>query len=75
MSDTSTLPDNLKSRISRVYVSDREFTDDNGKVVKFKRLVLSASIKGEDFEIELKADKKDLAILRLADVVDEGQTF
>lgn len=72
MENTATLPDNLKSRLSRVYVADREFTGDDGKPVAYKRLVLEILINGEPMDIELKTDKKDLTILRLADQVDKA---
>ena len=70
MQDQSTLPDNLKSRFSRIYVSDRELTNDAGQKVAYKRLVLEVLVKGEKFDIEFKPESKDLAILKLADVVD-----
>lgn len=65
--------DNYKSRLSRVYVADREFIDDKNNVVKYKRLVLEVLVKGEVFSIEYKTEAKDLAILKLADVVDQPQ--
>ena len=70
MQPTAPLPDNLKSRVSRFYVADREFTDDAGKTVKYKRLIIEILINGEPMDIELKADKKDLTVLRLADQID-----
>lgn len=66
----TSLPDNLKSRVSRLYIANRQFTGDDGKPVEYKRLVLEVLVKGEPFEIEYKAEKKDLAILALADQVD-----
>lgn len=75
MQSTSTLPDNLKSRLSRVYVAKREFTDDSGKRVEYSRLVLEVLVKGEPFEIEYKPEAKDLAIISLADIVDQTQAF
>ena len=59
------LPDNLLSRLTRAYVASREFTGDDGKVVKYKRLVLAGTINDEEIEIELKADKKDLTLISL----------
>lgn len=71
----ATLPDNLKSRIARLYVADREFTGDDGKTIKYQRLVLQVSIKGEPLDIEMKADKKDLTLLGFADVLEANQQF
>lgn len=66
------LPDNLKSRVSRVYVDSREFNDpETGKLIKYDRLVIEILVKDEPYDIELKVDKKDKAILALADVVDK----
>lgn len=67
-------PDNLKSRLSRVFVDSREFTDkETGELVKYDRLVTEILVKGEPFTIESKLDRKDKAILSLADVVDGDQ--
>lgn len=67
--------DNLKSRISRLYFDERQFKDDSGKVVKYDRLVLELLIKGEVFTIEFKPEKKDKAILMLADDLTQPVTF
>lgn len=69
------LPDNIKSRLSRVYIAHRDFTDDSGKRVEYDRLILELLIKGEPFNIEFKPEKKDIAILKFADVVDEPSMF
>lgn len=71
MHPTQTLPDNLKSRLSRVYIDKRNFSDANGQTVEYSRLVLEVLIKGEPFSIEFKPEKKDLAILTFADIVDK----
>ncbi len=70
MQPSMTTPDNFKSRLSRVYFDKRQFTDDTGKSIAYERLVLEVLIKGEIFNIELKPDKKDKAILMLADQID-----
>lgn len=67
------LPDNLKSRLSRVYVAERNFKNDKGENIDFQRLVLEIIVKGEVFNIEYKPEKKDVALLKLADIV-EGQS-
>lgn len=67
----SLLPDNLKSRISRIYVRKNSFTADDGKKVEYERLVLQLLIKGEICDIEIKPEKKDILLLSLADVVDK----
>lgn len=68
---TTNLPDNLVSRTSRLSVQTREFNDDNGKSVKYDRLVLEVIVKGEPVEVEFKLDKKDKLILSLADEIDK----
>lgn len=69
---TTNLPDNLKSRISRLYIDNREFKDEKtGNPVKYNRLVVEVLVKDEIFNIEFKPDPKDIAILKLADVVDK----
>lgn len=65
-------PDNLKSRLSRVYFAQRSFTDDSGKSVAYERLVLEVLIKDKPFNLEFKVSGKDKAILYLADVVDQS---
>lgn len=65
------LPDNLISRTSRLFVDAREFTDDNGKTVKYDRLVIEVLVKDEPVAVEFKLDKKDKLILSLADVVNK----
>lgn len=68
------LPDNLKSRLSRVYIKTNSFKDDSGKNVEYSRLVIELQIKGEILDIEYKPEKKDLALLALADIIDSPQT-
>lgn len=62
-----TLPDNLLNRTSRLYVDNREFTDDSGKLVTYSRGVLEIMVKDEPVNIEFKLDKKDMLLLSLAD--------
>jgi len=73
MADTISLPDNLKSRIARAYIANRSFTGDDGKSVDYKRCVLSGLINGQEVDIEVKIDKKDLLLLSLFEVVDQPQ--
>ncbi len=72
MQSLTQLPDNLKSRLSRVYFAQRSFTDDSGKSVAYERLVLEVLIKDKPFNLEFKVSGKDKAILYLADVVDQS---
>ena len=72
MQSSTQLPDNLKSRLSRVYFAQRSFTDDSGKSVAYERLVLEVLIKDKPFNLEFKVSGKDKAILYLADVVDQS---
>lgn len=75
MQSLTQLPDNLKSRLSRVYFAQRSFTDDSGKSVAYERLVLEVLIKDKPFNLEFKVSGKDKAILYLADVVDQSVKF
>lgn len=65
----TTLPDNLISRFSRIYIDERQFTDDSGKVVKYDRLVLEGTLNDVPFLFEYKLDKKDKVIMTLLDQV------
>lgn len=58
---------NLKSRVSRLYFDKRQFKDSNNQLVDYERLVIEVLIKGEIFRLEFKPEKKDKAILMLAD--------
>lgn len=70
---SSAMPDNLKSRISRVHVDSRSFTDQStNREIQYKKLVLDILIKDELFSLEFKLDKKDAVLLALADVVDKS---
>lgn len=71
MPDTTTLPDNLKARVSRLYIDKRSFVDDSGKDVKFERFVVEILVKGEPVNMEFKIDKKDKMLLQLADQLDQ----
>lgn len=75
MQSSTQLPDNLKSRLSRVYFAQRSFTDDSGKSVAYERLVLEVLIKDKPFNLEFKVSDKDKAILYLADVVNQSVTL
>lgn len=68
----TSLPDNLISRTSRLYIDNREFTDDAGKLVKYDRLVIEVLVKDEPVSVEFKIDKKDKLILSLADKTDRS---
>ena len=75
---TTALPgslDNLKSRISRLYFDKRQFKDDSGQTVDYERLVIEVLIKGEIFNIDFKPEKKDKAILMLADDLSQPMTL
>jgi hypothetical protein len=66
-SQTTTLPDNLISRFNRIYIDERQFTDDAGKIVKYDRLVLEGTLNDVPFLFEYKLDKKDKVIMTLLD--------
>ena len=75
MNPHSSLPDDLKSRVSRLYIDAREFTDDSGKSVKYDRFVVEVLVKDEPVNIEFKIDKKDKMLLALADQIPPQQAF
>ena len=66
-SQTTTLPDNLIARFNRIYIDERQFTDDAGKIVKYDRLVLEGTLNDVPFLFEYKLDKKDKVIMTLLD--------
>lgn len=63
MQPSTKLPDNFKSRLSRVYFAQRSFTDDSGKSIAYERLVLEVLIKDKPFNLEFKISDKDKAIV------------
>lgn len=71
---TIPLPDNLLSRLTRVYV-DARTADIDGKTVNYNRLVLSGTVKGKDFNIETKIEQKDITLLGLSDSESERQAL
>jgi len=58
-----------------MYFDKREFKDENGKTVEYERLVVEVLIKGEIFNLEFKLDRKERAILMLADDLSQGMTL
>ena len=72
MSESTTLPDNLKSRLARVYVANKSFKNDAGETISYSRLVLQGEIKGEKFEIETKLEQKDITLLKFSDIVENS---
>lgn len=64
-------PDNLLARVTRLYVSQKSFKNDKGENVEYQRLVLEGEIKEEAFELEFPITKKDVTLLRFADVINE----
>lgn len=73
MDQSTNLPDNLKSRVARIHVAKRTFTDNDGKNVDYQRLILGGLVNGTPVDIEVKVDKKDLTLLSVFDVVDQPQ--
>lgn len=72
---TNSLPDNLISRLTRVTIVNKTFTDDNGKTVEYPRLVLQTTIKGQDVQIETKIEQKNISLLKLADTEEERKAL
>lgn len=70
MATKPTLPDDLRSRVSRIYIDERSFQNDKGENIDYERLVIEILVKNEPFTLEYKIEKKDKAVLALADVID-----
>lgn len=68
---TPTLPDNLKSRVSRIHVAEKTFQNEQKENIAYSRLVLEFAVNGSPINLEFKIDKKDLTLLSLADVLDQ----
>lgn len=63
-----TLPSDLRSRISRCYIDDREFKDtESGRIVKYSRLVIEFVVDGDIVSYECSVKKTDKTLLKLAD--------
>lgn len=63
-----TLPSDLRSRLSRCYVDDREFKDETtGRIVKYSRLVSEFIVDGDILLFEAPLKKNDKILLKLAD--------
>lgn len=69
------IPDNFKSRVSRLYFKKYDFKDSAGTPITYERLVLEVLIKGEIFNLEFKPSNKDKAILMLADNLDKPMSL
>ncbi len=76
MPSNNSLPDNLISRLTRVSISERSFKDrESGENIEYRRLVLSGTVKGKDFDIETKIEQKDITLLQLSDTEEERQAI
>jgi len=69
------LPSDLRHKIARCYVDDREFKDDSGKVVKYSRLVVVFSVGNEDVSFESRIRKNDKALLAIAEDFSAGHSL
>ena len=69
------LPSDLRHKIARCYVDDREFQDDAGKTVKQSRLVVVFSVGNEDVSFESRIRKNDKALLAIADDFSSGRSL
>lgn len=66
------LPSDLRHKIARCYVDDREFKNDTGAVVKYSRLVVEMSVDGEIVTFEARLAKNDKALISLAQDFSNG---
>lgn len=64
-------PDNLKSRLSRLYVRENTFVNDAGKTIKYYQLVNQFIVNDEIYEIEAKLNKDKRFVLQMAQVIDK----
>mgnify|MGYP000854196116 FL=1 len=69
------LPSDLRSKIARCYVDDREFKDDTGRTVKYSRLVVEFYVGEEAAIFEARIGKNDKALLAIADDFSAGRSF
>lgn len=73
MSETTTLPDNLKARIARLHFEKGSFKNEQNENIDYETLYLTISVKGEEVKIKLPVEKSDKLLIKLADVVEQPQ--
>ena len=69
------LPSDLRHKIARCYVDDREFKDDTGRTVKYSRLVVEFYVGEEAVTFEARIGKNDKALLAIADDFSSDRPF
>ena len=69
------LPSDLRHKIARCYVDDREFKDDTGRTVKYSRLVVEFYVGEEAVIFEARIGKNDKALLAVADDFSSDRSF
>lgn len=63
---------NLLNRLTTAEIRNLEFTNDKGELLKYKRLVLAGEINGENLEVDIKVDKKDLTLISLFALIEKN---
>lgn len=61
------LPSDLRHKIARAYVDDREFKDETGRTVRYSRFVVELVVAGQRVLFEARIGKNDKALIALAD--------
>lgn len=69
------LPSDLRHKIARCYVDDREFKNDTGRTVKYSRLVVEFYVGEEAVIFEARIGKNDKALLAIADDFSADRSF
>lgn len=67
-------PDNIVSRLPRVYIADKTFTRDDGQVVEYRRLVIEFYVAGKLKNVELNVSPDKLTLLEVSDPIPGNLT-
>lgn len=62
-------PIDVTTKLARSYIADKQFTDESGKSITYRRLIHVIQLGSKELEIEVKADRRDLELLEAADPV------
>lgn len=65
--DNSTI--DVSTKLTRSYIATRQFTDASGKTINYRKLIHVIQIGSKSVDVEVKADRRDLELLELADDV------
>lgn len=63
---------NLLNKLTVADLRELSFNSDSGEKIKYSRLVLAGEIKGTEIELEIKVEKKEIAVLKALDIIPES---